>query len=78
MGLSYLVYPEHTIPVFIMLWGVCIFLFMQKALKTLIDKGVPISNEEEEATLIAILLHDIGHGPFSHALEHSIIKKVSQ
>src|SRR5690606_33099197 len=37
---------------------------------------VEISNEEENALYIAILLHDIGHGPFSHAMEHSIVEEV--
>lgn len=46
----------------------------REALDALITKGVPISKEEYEATLIAILLHDIGHGPFSHALESVILQ----
>ncbi len=50
---------------------------MDMALKTLKIKNVDISQEEEEATLAAILLHDIGHGPFSHALETSIIKGIT-
>jgi len=50
---------------------------MEMAVSTLRSKGVLISEEEEEATYIAILLHDIGHGPFSHALEHSIIEGIS-
>lgn len=45
----------------------------QQALNVLINKNIPISQEEYIATLIAILLHDIGHGPFSHALEHVLI-----
>jgi uncharacterized protein len=45
-----------------------------QALDTLRAKGVEISHEEYEATLIAILLHDIGHGPFSHALESVILQ----
>jgi hypothetical protein len=44
------------------------------AVNTLRSKDVSISQKEEQAVLIAILLHDIGHGPFSHALEHSIIE----
>lgn len=71
MGLSYLVYPGAHHTRFHHAIG-CLHI-MQKALTTLVDKGVSISQEEEEATLIAILLHDIGHGPFSHALEHSIV-----
>ena len=50
---------------------------MDNALRTLKDKGVEITPEEEEAVLIAILLHDAGHGPFSHALETSIINGIS-
>ena len=49
---------------------------MQLALRTLKDKGVPISGAEGEAAQIAILLHDIGHGPLSHALETSIFQDV--
>ncbi len=50
---------------------------MQLAIDTLRSKDVLISDAEEEAALIAILLHDIGHGPFSHSLEHTIIEGVS-
>jgi HD superfamily phosphohydrolase len=72
MGFSHLVYPGAQHTRFQHALG-CLFL-MQKALRTLKFKGIQISNEEEEATLIAILLHDIGHGPFSHALENSLIE----
>lgn len=47
------------------------------AIDILRSKGNVISDEEAEASAIAILLHDIGHGPFSHALEHSIIPDIS-
>jgi hypothetical protein len=50
---------------------------MNMAIATLRSKGVVISPTEEEATLIAILLHDAGHGPFSHALENSIISGIT-
>ena len=50
---------------------------MGLALKELKDKSVEITAAEETAAKIAILLHDIGHGPFSHALEHSLIRGVS-
>lgn len=49
---------------------------MCTALQELKSKGVAISNEEELGAKIAILLHDIGHGPFSHALEQELIKDV--
>lgn len=49
---------------------------MNSALLELKNKGIEISAEEEEATKIAILLHDIGHGPYSHALENVLIKRV--
>ena len=50
---------------------------MCNALNELKGKGFSISAEEEQAAKIAILLHDIGHGPYSHALENVLIKKVS-
>ena len=50
---------------------------MSMALETLRSKGIVIWEDEEEAVLSAILLHDIGHGPFSHSLEHSLIEGVS-
>lgn len=49
---------------------------MSITLDNLRIKGTEISNKEYEAALIAILLHDIGHGPFSHALEYSLLKNV--
>ncbi len=49
---------------------------MSITLDNLRIKGTEISNDEYEAALIAILLHDIGHGPFSHALEYSLLKGV--
>jgi hypothetical protein len=50
---------------------------MAEAIDVLRSKDIEITNEEAEAVTIAILLHDIGHGPFSHALEHSIAKSIS-
>lgn len=50
---------------------------MSKALDSLRGKGVEISNEEYEASQVAILLHDIGHGPLSHALEYSLLQGIS-
>ena len=74
MGLSYFVYPgahhtrfEHAIGA---------MYLMQKTINVLKRKTILISKEEEEALLIAILLHDIGHGPFSHTLEHSLVTNI--
>lgn len=75
MGLSYLVYPGAHHTRFHHALG-CMHI-MQKAVEVLRYKGVVISNEEEKALYISILLHDIGHGPFSHAMEHSIVENVN-
>ena len=75
MGLSYLVYPGAHHTRFHHVLG-CTYL-MQKAVETLRMKNIEISQEEEEALTIAILMHDMGHGPFSHALEHTFIKGLS-
>jgi HD superfamily phosphohydrolase len=75
MGLSYLVYPGAHHTRFHHAIG-CMYL-MQRAVNVLRFKEVMISEEEERALYIAILLHDIGHGPFSHAMEHSIVNGVS-
>ena len=74
MGMSYMVYPgaHHTR----FQHAIGAMHLMQKAVQTLIFKGVKISTEESEALYIAILLHDIGHGPFSHAMEHSIVEGI--
>lgn len=50
---------------------------MGLALNELKNKGVDITKDEEQGAKIAILLHDIGHGPYSHALERKLIKGVS-
>lgn len=75
MGLSYLVYPGAHHTRFHHALGS--MHMMQKTIEVLRFKDVKISPEEENALLIAILLHDIGHGPFSHAMEHSIVENVS-
>ena len=74
MGMSYMVYPgaHHTR----FQHAIGAMHLMQKAVQTLMFKGVNISAEESEALYIAILLHDIGHGPFSHAMEHSIVEGI--
>ena len=75
MGFSSLVYPGANHTRFHHALG-CIHL-MQKAVRVLRIKQIEISKEEENALCIAILLHDIGHGAFSHALEHSIANGIS-
>lgn len=75
MGMSYLVYPGAHHTRFHHALG-CMHI-MQKTVQVLRFKGVEISEEEENALYIAILLHDIGHGPFSHAMEHSIVENVN-
>ena len=75
LGLTSFVYPGATHTRFQHALGA--LHLMGSAIETLRSKGVSISPEEEEATLLAILLHDTGHGPFSHALENSIISGIS-
>ncbi|MBE9489330.1 MAG: HD domain-containing protein [Bacteroidetes bacterium] len=75
MGMSYLVYPGAQHNRFHHALGA--MHLMQKAVQVLRFKEISISDEEAEALYIAILLHDIGHGPFSHAMEHSIVEKVA-
>jgi uncharacterized protein len=75
VGLSSLVYPGAHHTRFHHALG-CVHL-MQQSISVLQSKGVAISAAESRALQIAILLHDIGHGPFSHAMEHSIIPNIS-
>jgi HD superfamily phosphohydrolase len=75
MGFSYIVYPGAHHTRFHHALG-AMFL-MQKAVQVILSKGVEISEKEEEALYVAILLHDIGHGPFSHAMENSIVENIS-
>ena len=75
LGLSYLVYPGAYHTRFHHALGA--MHLMQRAVEVLRSKGHAISSEEEEAVCLAILLHDVGHGPFSHALEHALVRGVS-
>ncbi|MBE7692549.1 HD domain-containing protein [Tenacibaculum finnmarkense] len=75
MGLSNMVYPGANHTRFHHAIG-CMHL-MQKAVHVLRNKEIAISDDEANALYVAILLHDIGHGAFSHALEHSIVSGVS-
>ena len=74
LGLSHYVYPGAVHSRFQHSLG-AMYLTGQ-AIHTLRIKGIAISPAEEEAVLVAILLHDVGHGPFSHALEHSLIENM--
>ncbi|MCL4170963.1 UNVERIFIED_CONTAM: hypothetical protein GTU68_056499, partial [Idotea baltica] len=67
MGLSYLVYPGAHHTRFHHALGS--MHLMQKAIQVLRFKGIEITEEDSDGLLGAILLHDIGHGPFSHAME---------
>jgi len=71
LGLTHYVYPGALHTRFHHALGA--MHLMTQAVKVLRSKGVDITDEEAEAATIAILLHDIGHGPFSHALEHTIV-----
>ena len=75
LGLTYLVYPGAHHTRFHHAVGAA--YLMKQALSTFKELGVNIQKEEERGALIAILLHDIGHGPYSHALEHSFLSGVS-
>lgn len=75
LGLTSFVYPGATHSRFQHALGA--LHLMDTAIQTLRVKEVNISSDEEEATFLAILLHDLGHGPFSHALENSIIQGIS-
>lgn len=71
MGLSYLVYPGARHSRFEHALGA--MHLMNKVVVVLRNKDIEISDKEKEALSIAILLHDIGHGPFSHALEETLL-----
>ncbi|MFB1021645.1 MAG: HD domain-containing protein [Vicingaceae bacterium] len=75
LGLTHLVYPGALHTRFHHAMG-AMHLTM-KALDVIESKGQKVTKKERKATLIAILLHDIGHGPFSHALEYSIVGNVT-
>lgn len=74
LGMSHMVYPGALHTRFHHAMGA--MHLMTQAIETLRSKGNSISDEEAEAVTIAILLHDIGHGPFSHALENTIVEDV--
>ena len=74
MAMAHLVYPgavhsrlHHSLGA---------YHLMRSALQELLNKGIEINEKEQQGAKIAILLHDIGHGPFSHALEHVLAEKL--
>jgi len=75
LGLTYLVYPGAHHTRFHHAIGAA--HLMGQAVQTLKDNGIVISNDEKMAVILAILLHDIGHGPFSHALENSFVNGIN-
>jgi len=74
LGMTHLVYPGALHTRFHHALGA--MHLMSLAIEVLRSKGHEITTSEEEAATAAILLHDIGHGPFSHALEHSLVKGI--
>ena len=75
LGMSALVYPGATHTRWAHSLGA--YHLMREAFRALKEKGVFVFDIEEEGAEIAILLHDIGHGPFSHVLEHTLIEHLS-
>ena len=75
LGLSYLVYPGAMHSRFSHSLGA--MHLMSEAIASLRGKGVEISESEATGALVAILLHDVGHGPFSHVLEHTLVEGIT-
>jgi hypothetical protein len=75
LGMTHLVYPGALHTRFHHALGA--MHLMCSAIEILRNKGHDIFQDEEEAVVVAILLHDIGHGPFSHALEQTIVDGIS-
>lgn len=75
VGMASVVYPgaQHTR----FQHSLGAYYLMSEAILSLQQKGIDITPEEEEAVEAAILLHDVGHGPFSHVLEHTLITDIS-
>jgi HD superfamily phosphohydrolase len=75
LGLTHYVYPSAVHTRFQHAIGA--MHLMTQAIEVLRSKGILITPEEEEGVICAILLHDIGHGPFSHTLEQTMVKGLS-
>ncbi len=74
LGMTYLVYPGACHSRFAHALGA--MYLIKEAILSLRSKGHDITPEEMESSMAAILLHDVGHGPFSHTLENTIVEKV--
>lgn len=74
LGLAYLIYPGAMHTRFQHALGA--MHLMSRAIETLRNKHIEITTQEMEAAQLAVLLHDIGHGPFSHALEETLLPGV--
>ena len=75
LGLSYFVYPGAMHSRFLHSLGA--MHLMEEAISSLRQKGVEVSHNESVAVMAAILLHDIGHGPFSHVMEHTLVDGIT-
>lgn len=75
LGMSYYVYPGAHHNRFLHSLGA--MHLMDEALNCLVQKNVPITEEEKLAAMLGILMHDIGHGPFSHVMEHTLVEGVT-
>lgn len=75
LGLSFFVYPGAMHSRFLHSLGA--MHLMYEALSSLREKGVIITDNEATAAMAAILLHDVGHGPFSHVMEHTLVSGVT-
>lgn len=75
LGLSFFVYPGAMHSRFLHSLGA--MHLMHEAIEVLRQKNIPITDEEQTAAMVAILLHDVGHGPFSHVMEHTLVDGIT-
>ncbi|MBP5658873.1 MAG: HD domain-containing protein, partial [Paludibacteraceae bacterium] len=75
LGLSYVVYPGAQHSRF--LHSIGAMHLMSEAIASLRQKGIEISQAEADGAMVAILLHDLGHAPFSHVMEHTLIEGIT-
>lgn len=75
LGLSFFVYPGAMHTRFLHSLGA--MHLMHEAITVLQQKNIPITDDETTAAMLAILLHDVGHGPFSHVMEHTLVKGIT-